>query len=170
MSTTKRTRLYDGETFEHRGAIFKVTFPYDEAMQAPWIEHDGHGIVSEWTTREKAPGERVLVRDRHSYRYYDVQASLKKARKEGWDAPPYGEGTKRQQAVRAVERDYEYLRGWCNDEWHYCGVVVKRLDRPGDDALWGIEDNADEYLVEVAYELADEILGTEAAGPAGDCG
>lgn len=66
--------------------------------------------------------------------------------------------------AEAVRLDFEFLRGWCNDEWHYCGVCVVTLDDEGEPigdefehAVWGIESDADGYHREVAAELADEI-------------
>ena len=161
---TKQTRLYDDEQFEYRGLHFKVNFPYDEDGGEPWSNSDGHGEVSDWTTRDKRPGELVLSSDRTSKRYYDFAGAIKAALKDGWDSPPYKTGTKRQQAERAVKADFEFLRGWCNDEWHYVGVVVKRVDEDGEElgeteSLWGVEDNDSEYLTTTAYELADEIAG-----------
>ena len=157
--TTKQTHLYDDQIFAHHGIRFRVQFPFDEFTSAPWEDCDGHGIVSEWTTRDKAPGERVLVTDRSSRRYYDVRATLAIARRDSWGVanPPTG-ASKRQIAALAVEHDYQYLRGWCNDEWHYCGVVVTREDTGEDRSIWGIEDTEGAYLAETAYELADELI------------
>lgn len=156
--------LYDGATFEYRGHTFKVTFPNDENHGAPWVEHDGHGPVSNWTTRDKRPGERVLVSDRSRKRYYDVQAAMLLAKCDGWgtsDGRRAGESLNAYRA-RAVEADFEFLRGWCNDDWTYIGVVVTLADDDDDrdesESLWGIESNAGDYLNTVAHELADEIL------------
>lgn len=156
--------MYDGDTFEHKGRTFRVTFPHDDSMQEPWKEHDGHGIVSDWTTRDKGPGERVLVADQHHRRYYDFAETLKLARKDGWgvkDGKREGE-TDRAYTARAVEEDFEFLRAWCADEWTWIGVVVTLLE-DGEpttevESLWGIESNAGEYLETVARELADEIM------------
>lgn len=190
-------RLYDGDTFDHRGHTFKVEYSRDDDMREPWKENDCHGVVSEWTSRDKAPGERVLVEDRSHKRYYDVQASMRRARKDQWgpihcatcgeesssDTPggwqAYAKGVhatekdhafKResagQQAARAVEKDYDYLRAWCHDEWEWTNVHVILLDDDEEETNeeeWlggcesGYRDNG-RYLTEVAYELADEIL------------
>lgn len=146
----------------------------DECHGAPWEEHDGHGIVSDWTTRAKLPGERVLVSDRNSKRYYDVQGTMVIALRDGWG--PMIEGkTRRESAALAVDRDYENLRAWCNDEWHWIGIravaqvtldtngVIQHLSSGG---LWGIESDSDKaYFAEVAAEeLADLKSTLEAAG------
>lgn len=142
-----------------------ATIVRDEDMGEPWKEHDGHGVVSEWTSRAKEPGERVLAEDRGSKRYYDVRGSLALARKDGWDAPPYG-GTAKQKAARAVDRDFDHLRAWCNDEWHWC-IVSLSVSRNGitlDEhaaSLCGIEcglDESHEYLTDTANELLDEAV------------
>lgn len=57
-------------------------------------------------------------------------------------------------------RDYEYIRQWCNDEWHYVCVIVELLDDGGNETgiyeyLFGVEDTA---WQEVANELASEII------------
>jgi hypothetical protein len=184
-------RLYDGDTFEHRGYTFRVTFPRDEQYEEPWKAHDGHGIVSDWTTREKRAGERVLASDRQHKRYYDVQATIALARRDGWgpvhcrvcgeesggagssmygtvhkygpvEHGPFVPESKRQQAARAVEADFEYCRAWCADEWEWLGVVVELVEDPEKRAsVWGIESlSTPEYFAETAYELADEVLST----------
>jgi hypothetical protein len=76
--------LYDGDTFEHEGLTFKVRFENDDDAEAPWERSDGHGVVSEWTRRDKRPGERVLSSDRNLKRYYDVQQSTQTAKRDGW--------------------------------------------------------------------------------------
>lgn len=155
------TTYYDGDTFSHDGREFRINIVDDEDSGAPWDRADGHGVVSDWTTRDKRPGERVLNTDRSSKRYYDVQASIAIAKRDGWDAQPYG-GTKGERAARAVDADFEYLRRWCNDQWRYVGVVVTLLDEDGEDAgesesLWGIESESDDYIAETAREYAGQI-------------
>lgn len=160
---TRPTQLYDEDTFEHRGYTFRVTFPRDEGMSEPWKEHDGHGPVSEWTAREKRAGERLIASDRHHKRFYDFAEACQIAKRDRWgtaDGRQPGE-TAKAYAARAVEADYQYCKGWCEDRWTWVGVVVT-LDHGGDTlqaSLWGIESLSDPgYFVEEAYELADEIL------------
>jgi hypothetical protein len=159
---SRATRLYDGDQFTHRGLTFRVSIVADYFHSPPWEEYDGHGVVSDWTTRKKAPGERVLNTDRGSYRYYDVAASMVIALRDAWDAEPYHAAfpteTKREQAARAVEKDFQFLRGWCHDDWSYIGVEVTRLDTGQQQALWGIESNAYDYHGVVARELAEELI------------
>jgi len=67
-------------------------------------------------------------------------------------------------AARAVEHDYEFLRGWCTDQWAYVGVVVEHLDDDGapvpgrSESLWGVDTYDDAYPRTVAHELIDELL------------
>lgn len=142
---------------------FSVKFEADSDMGAPWKNEDGHGDVSDWTTRDKLPGELVLCTDRGSKRYYDFAGACKTALRDGWDAKPYNDGTesKREQAAKAALSDFEYLRQFCNDQWSYVGVIVTLLDDDGEEtdmseSLWGVEDRND-YHHEVAKELAAEL-------------
>ena len=157
--------LYDGDTFERSGYTFTFRTERDEGMGAPWKEHDGHGIVSEWTTRDKRPGEVVIASDRNSKRYYDVQASTAIARRDGWGCgdATHTHATAGERIACAVERDCDHLRRWCADLWSWIGVIVEYQDRHGKvterESLWGIESEPREYLAEVAEELADEIVG-----------
>lgn len=155
-----------GDTITTKEGPFVVTarIVHDEFMGPPWEEHDGHGPVSPWTRRPKAPGERVLHEDRGSYRYYDWQEAIKIAKRDGWG---FGEGTKGQQAVRAVQADFEAMRAWCRNKWHWCGIVLS-IAKNGitlDDhatSLWGIELNYpgsdNSFLLTVANELLDEAI------------
>jgi hypothetical protein len=166
-----------GEFFTHHGREFKWEIVDDDNNDPPWERSDGHGVVSEWTTRAKRAGERVLITDyssyRHyyysSYRYYDVVESTKRAKRkrDGWGLGDEAkaklakelcrEPTKGEIIARAVENDYEFLRGWCNDEWRYVGVVVMDLESGDEDSLWGIESSSDDYLVETALDLASGL-------------
>jgi len=168
----------DSFDFEHNGRSYTAEIHADEDHGAPWEEEDGHGPVSDWTTRAKAPGEMVLKQDRNSRRYYDFAAAVKIARRDGWGLSPeerqrlaadLGREPTRGQIVRAaVLADYENLRRWCNDEWHYVGVVVRPADACrccGPSAsLGGIESDAGDYLQEVAREMAEQLETEAAAG------
>lgn len=146
--------LYDGDTFSRDGKQFRVTFPYDDCHGAPWDESDMHGPVTEWTRREKAPGELILSSDRGSRRYYDFQAACKIAR-DVWGF------TSREDAAKAARADYERLRRWCNDQWHFVIVRVDLLDDDGDAldyaTIGGVESDCGDYLAELAGELAGEL-------------
>lgn len=154
------------ETFEYKGRTFAVALEPDEEQAPPWEDGDGRGIVSEWVTRAKRPGERVLHHDRRSYRYYDMQATMAKARAEGWPVSGHGDKTARQRAALAVEADFEHMRRWCNDQWHYVSLVVTLLEGNDDDgwtegpgaSLWGLESDDYDHHEEMREQLADEAL------------
>lgn len=170
--TPPRPILSEGDTFTHQGQRFRATFPRDEDMREPWKEHDGHGVISDWTTRTKAPGEKILIEDRESRRYYDIAATLTLARKDGWGCShsrmsdgtfTAGHPTQKAAVACAVEEDYQRMRAWCTDEWSWCGVVVKWIAPDGEttsyrESVWGIEDDQDQYLTDTAYELAEELI------------
>jgi hypothetical protein len=165
-------QLYDGETcsIKRDGFTVTATIHHDSDHGAPWDEEDGHGDVTGWRGYgynqfpTKAPGERVLVRDRRSARFYDFAGAVRKAKAEGWDAPPFGEGTPGQRAVRAAEADFQHLRAWANDEWYYVGVAVTvsrddvELVGRYDHAVWGFESTFPDSINETAAELAEDAL------------
>lgn len=174
-----------------RELSFKVELVDDQDHGAPWEECDGHGPVSGWTRRDKLPGELLLNESHGDKRYYDFAEACRIALRDGWDhtaskppsAPdcpdcacvqdgkclcipskPSLQETPRQQAARAARADFECLRGWCNDEWRYVGVVVTLLNPDGtesdiQDSMWGIENFDDTFVMEQAHGLADEIAG-----------
>ena len=151
---------YNTDTRQAHGKEWTIEWVYDQDHEAPWLECDGHGPVSDWECRDKRPGELILNEDRGSKRFYDFAEAVKIARRDGWNTAPYNWDTKGAQAAAAAYADFEYLRAWCNDEWHYCGIVVT-LNDGGDDisaSLWGIESNGTEYHEEVIEELMRQCL------------
>jgi hypothetical protein len=127
MTQHQFTKLnYDGSArLELPGGFVAIaTLHADDDCTPPWDREDGHGPVSDWTTRAKKPGERVLNRDHRSYRYYDFQAAVKQARAEEWDTPPYRTGTAGERATRAAEADFQRMKAWCDNEWSYVGMAV----------------------------------------------
>lgn len=172
MNKNKYQFDYDGDRVELPGGLYaKVKTPYDEDIGPPWKEHDGHGPVTDWLSREKHPGERVLHSDRCSRRYYDFAEAMVIAKRDGWGLGKddlaelerkLGRKPTRKQIIEAaVERDYEYLRGWCNDEWHWIGVIVTLYDadgkKLGSDSLWGVDDATD-YWQGVASCMTENLL------------
>jgi len=158
--------LFDGDTFEHNGHQFRVRFEYDVDGGYPWEDCDGHGPVrqsnlSHYADRsDKHPGERPLNRaDRNEYQfYYDWQAAVKLARRDGWNAEPYDAPGR---IERAVQANFDYLAGYVSDDWQYLVVTVEMLDSDGDviaDTNLGRVESYKDYHVECAYELADELI------------
>lgn len=156
-------------TIEIDGCIFTWWTERDDDNDAPWERCDCFGIVSDWTSREKKrPGEKVLQEDRGHYRLYDWAATMKLALCEGWGIDDeklvrleqhLGRKATRKEIVEAaVQGDFEFLQGWCNNEWHYIGVVVKSEDTGEISSLWGIENEEEAYQEEVAQNLARELL------------
>lgn len=150
---------YRTETYAQHGNTYRIEWFYDSDFGAPWENCDGHGPVSEWECRRKRPGELILTQDGRYTRFYDFQAAVKRARREQW-----GMGISGADFVEAARRDFEYLRRWCNDQWHYCGIVVTLLDERGDEtlissSLWGVEDEGyltDGYHASVIQDLIGE--------------
>lgn len=146
--------------FEHNGLQFKATTEPDSDMGAPWVVHDGHGVVTEWVLRGREAGEWLLSADGLSRRYYDWKASLAKALEEKWGPAKEGQSLE-DRAMEAVNADYEYLRGWCSGEWFWMFLDVQLLDVNGEKvpgfshSLGGIASNSD--LDAAARELADDI-------------
>jgi len=143
-----------------------VSFEHDSDHGAPWDEEDGHGPISDWTTRDKRSGELVLCTDRRSKRFYDFAEAVRIAKREKWGLAPDklaklgANPTRGQIAHAAAMANYEYLRGWVNDEWSYVGVCVKLL-REGEevsfDSLWGVESFGT-YKNECAADMARELV------------
>lgn len=152
------TDTYSTETREAHGHEWTVEWAYDADCGAPRDNEDGHGPVSDWTSRCKLPGEMVMANDRGLRRYYDFAAAVKQARAEGWNTAPYEWPTKGAQAAAAALADFEYLSGWCNDAWHYCGITVKLDGTDFEASLWGIESEGDEHHEEVIADLMAECL------------
>lgn len=149
--------------FTHEGFDFTMEIVDDNDHEPPWESGDGYGVVLDWRHgREKAPYERLLNRDRNNYRFYDMRATRAKAIKERWGIAEPDGLTRKQIIAAAVEKDFQFHRGWCNGEWRYVGVVVQLVDGPyllaEDRSLWDIESNSPEYIEEVKLELANELL------------
>ena len=156
---------FETRDIEQNGKTYRVEFIFDSDTGAPWKEHDGHGIVSDWESRDKKPGEVVISEDRGSKRFYDVDETTRIAKRDGWGVSDTDTSkmTPAQITALAVRRDLERMRDWCNDVWHWCGVSVFPLTEDGDElrskteSLWGIESDAGEYFDEVISELIAQI-------------
>jgi hypothetical protein len=156
--------IHNGAEIQTRGFTVRAEIEHDDDATPPWEREDGHGPVTPWTTRAKAPGELVLNEGRRSKRFYDIAEATKTARREQWGAEGDEGMTPGQKAAHAARRDFERLRDWCNDRWSYVGVCVT-VSRRGvtltgryDHALWGIESDAHAYLAEVADELTGPAI------------
>ena len=74
----------DERNFTRNGFDFRVSIEVDYTMGEPWKEHDGHGIVSDWESRPKRPGEVIIASNRGSALFYDLQATQAIAVRDGW--------------------------------------------------------------------------------------
>ena len=165
------------KTHDYKGHTITITVHHDENMGPPWEEHDGHGIVSEWVRRDKRPGELVLITERGASRFYDVEATFKIASRDGWGlgdealaklASKLGrKPTHRQVIAAAVQSDFEYLRGWCRDEWQWLGFTTE-IETPAKQIVegfscWGFDD--EDYMIREAIGEAkatvDKMILTE---------
>ena len=148
------------------GREYRVEIEQDEFADAPWDNSDGHGPVRRSNRRhvegesDKRPGERPLNSpSRHEYQfYYDWQSACLTARADGWNHAPYDAPNRVQ---RAVQADFDYLRGYLAGDWCYVSVTVTDDETGESDTLCGVEDIGG-YAQEVAQELA-ECLAREAA-------
>lgn len=163
----------DGTTHQIR-----VSWFYDEDAGLPWERSDGHGPVSDWTARPKRPGERILAEDIVGVRrYYDWQAAMQQAKREGWGAPDNRPPDTQSPIEAAVQADFTYLRDWCLDRWHYCGIQVRLLREDGTPTAhtasrWGIEDGLESspaYHAEIIAELAEQAHAAQQAWEQGAC-
>ncbi len=154
---------YECISFEHKGRETLIEPYYDNDMGPPWKEHDGHGPVRERTKDEKRPWER-LIGTTHAY---DWRAAMKMARDERW-----GFGiddfmalmcklrrvpTKKQLVEHAVQRDFDYLKGWCDDDWHWVCIKVIDVKTGVSEYLGGIESSNEDYILSCAHDLAEEF-------------
>ncbi len=163
-------------TIERDGRTFGWIIEPDDRNEPPWTQEDGHGPVTDWTTRDKQPGERVLITDRRSKRFYDFAEACRIARRDGWgvNGGQLPNESAKAYAARAVEADYTRLSAWCNGVWSYVGVVLVPLctccgegEPDYFHALWGVESDADDYLETVAGELVDQYIAD--SEPSADC-
>lgn len=149
---------------EVNGFTFHVNIEHDIDSEAPWRSSDGHGGVRSchvWHRSKyqgtKKPGERPMNMPSNGALqfYYDWQGACKEARKEGWNAEPYDAPNRVQ---RAVQADFDYLRGWVNKDWEYVHVHVTLANAPDyANCVGGVETFKD-YHLEFAEELAQEVL------------
>lgn len=109
------------------GAVVELEFdPSDEGDVEDYITREtAEDSIQELEERARMSMMRVL--GKYSYRwagqrkYYDVWESLKKA-KEVWGL------TDEAKAREAVEKDFTYIDGWYDDDWHWCTVFVYAIN------------------------------------------
>jgi len=146
------------------GFTVTATIYRDDDSTPPWEREDGHGPVSDWTTRDPLPGEKVLAESRHGRVFYDMAAAERQAEREQWGVRCSEHMTPSQRAAVAARVDYHHLKDWCDDVWSYVGLALT-VTRDGvtlvdgfDVSLWGVESNGGPYLTEVANDLLPQAL------------
>ena len=139
---------------------------YDFAGAVKLARRDGWGFLpGDLETDEVMPGiwrARVAPNFRHGdYRFICIAGDINEAIRGTYASHRATFTTARAYHAAAARADYENLRAWCNNQWCYIGVVVRRK---GDEmfcaetqSLWGIESNAGAYIRETAEELAEQF-------------
>lgn len=174
------------EEITHAGRRFLVSLFYDDSSSAPWENGDGHGPVRFISDRESlARGEIVLHNCNRGRYVYDFGAAIVQAARDKWGLSPDSlakltqrlgkKPTRAQIRAQSVRDDVSYLRGWCDDDWRYCGVCVQVIGADGepvgdkfDHAVWGVEyavwgvESCGDYWRTVADDLASEIMSERA--------
>ena len=161
------------DTIEVAGLQFEIATTHDDDADAPWERNDYHGPVSEWTSRDKRPGELILASDRGARRYYDFEAAVAMAKRDGWGLSPAGIAdwkrrrggrppTAAQIAETAARDDFARLSAWCRDQWQYVIVRAVLLTVEGEhtpevEYQGGIADDAEGYIRDEGAYLAAEI-------------
>lgn len=183
------SNTYNTETREIDGRKYRIDWHYDDTFGRPEAESDGHGVTLDINFDPKTFGEdhdpedgeldmegvvrhqmmRVLSRaDRRGgyWRVYDVWETMKVAKANGWRSlkweAEHPNATEEERLMAAVDADFNYLQGWYNDDWHWCGITVMLLDDEGDDteheaSLWGLPSDDAECHEEVIKELVRDI-------------
>jgi hypothetical protein len=142
--------IYHQEKYTHKnGKTYHVCWYYDHDFGSPLENGDGYGVTErmDWNPTDEEQLEQHLLdyepeleeetrlrlmrqvqrpaRYNDSGLYYDVISSLHKAKTEwGIDDPV--------KAMEVVEKDFAYLKGWYDDDWHWLTIGVAPLDDDGE--------------------------------------
>lgn len=157
--------VIDSYTSVVHGRRVDIKHHYDSGMGPPWKEYDNSGPVRDIRSRDEKRPEERLFDDGHAY---DWQAAMKKARAEGWGlsiehfmdltcelrrAP-----TKGQVAERAVQRDFDRLKAWCDNEWFYVYITVEDVETGVEGgSCCGVESDDADCIAECVCETVDEM-------------
>ena len=177
---------YNTETREIDGRKYRIEWDYDDTSGRPEAESDGHGITLELNFDPADFGEdhdpedgeldmeevvrHKMMRVLHHgstwrndpWRVYDVWETMKVAKWDGWGVANPAGLTPDEIIAKAIDNDFNYLKGWYNDDWHWCGITVMLLDEEGDPtgdeaSLWGLCSDDAERHEEVIADLVSEI-------------
>ncbi len=111
------------------GYEFKIINELDDEF-TPWEFCDNEAdLITDWTRRDKKPGEMVLCKDHGYNRFFDYQKACKFALKEQWGSRnSLPTDTKKQIASKAALNLFNYWRSWCHDEWAYRYISITLID------------------------------------------
>ena len=140
MTDTVHTEIYTHKS----GKRYSVVWYFDNDSGSP-LEDEGYGVTErlDWNPTNERQMEahiedyepdleeetrlrmmRLLQKSSRNYGsglFYDVLSSLHIARTE-WGFPDPVK------AMEIVEKDYAYLKGWYDDDWHWITASVAPLD------------------------------------------
>ena len=177
--------LHSESTYTHAcGKRYDVRWYYDYDFGSPLDNSDMHGVTErlDWNPTNAEQLEQHILdyepeveevarltlmrqltppsRAWDTGLYYDVLSSLNIAKTE-WGCKTHEE------CVEAVERDFAYLKGWYDDEWHWLTIGVAPLDEDGqvieDERCYcsGFEstilDEDEKYIVEIIEDKIHEV-------------
>ena len=150
------SNTYNTETREIDGRKYRIEWQHDDTFGRPEAESDGHGVCADINFDPETFGEdhdpddgeldmeevvrhqmmRVLSRADY-WRVYDVWETMKVAKADGWRdlkwEAEHPNATEEEKLMAAVDADFNYLKGWYNDDWHWCGITVMLLDEEDDE-------------------------------------
>lgn len=135
----------------------------DDVQESPWEREEGHGEVEFISDSDAVPRGWTVIHDENRGRWiYNTGAAIVKSRSEHWGCPDKYKSpgmSRGARAYAAVKADRDYLAAWLRGDWGHVGVSVSRIDADEDysHALWGIDSGSEEYIREVAGELAGEL-------------
>ena len=178
------------ETYVHKnGLMYEIVWAYDNDCGSP-LEMGDCGVVEHmrWDPTHEGALEEYLEQYevgleeearlrlmrvlrppsiRHGWEgiYYDYLATLNKVHTE-WGIEDHDE------VVRVVESDFEWLKGWYNDDWHWISVSAAPIDPDTDrvmeehrQCINGYESNIldtkhDQWRLEAMNEVVSEVEWT----------
>jgi len=165
--------LYDTKIVKYKGRQYRTTFPYDDDHPKPWVGDDGRGIVHSTSFHaDKRPGWRPLPGYGDTAKWFDWAGTIKKAKEEDWGlsakdraalaAELGADPTPGQIIERAVQKEYDFLLAYMQNNWYYVGIEVTLLNEDGEpdeslqDTCWGFETWKD-YHLEAAQGMVEEL-------------
>lgn len=135
------------------GNGFTASVYVDETADGPWDSECGH-IDVEYFDREIPRGYTTLNTYGRGYYAFNTRAAILKASREKW-------ARKSADRWAAIKADARRMAEYINGDWCYLGVSVHNGEDDFSHALWGIESDCEDYVIEVAKELLSQIEAEE---------